>query len=306
MQHYKSLEGVHLENSWLTIGSFDGVHLGHQEIIGQLVREAEIEGTHAVALTFYPHPAIILGKRRDTHYLTTPDERAEIIGGMGVDFVITFPFSQETANLSARAFISRLHEHLSFQGLCVGHDFALGKNREGDSQTLTKLGEEFGYRVRFVEPVKNDNVVVSSSRIRAKILEGEVEQAAKFLGRDYRIKGRVIPGDGRGKTLGIPTANLEIWSEQVIPKAGVYATRVRHREQILLAVANIGIRPTFEEAPVLPRVEVHILEFSEEIYGEEIYIDFVSRLRDELRFSKVDALIEQIQKDIAQSKRLLE
>ncbi len=305
MQHFKSLEGVHLQNSWLTIGSFDGVHLGHQEIIRQLVGEAHHKGIYAVALTFFPHPAIVLGKRQDTQYLTTPVERADIMGSMGVDIVITYPFSQNTANMTARDFVSLLHEHIKFEGLCVGHDFALGKNREGDSETLTKLGDEYGYHVRFVDPVKNGEMIVSSSRIRFGILEGEVEQAAQLLGRYYRISGRVIKGDGRGKSIGIPTANLETWPEQAIPKAGVYATKVRHRKQSYQAVVNVGVRPTFELGPVIPRVEAHILNFHEEIYGDEIELNFVARLRDERRFENIEALIAQIRADISRAKQIL-
>jgi len=305
MQHFKSLEGLYLPNSWLTIGTFDGVHLGHQEIIGRLVHDAHEMDTNAVVLTFFPHPAIVLGKRQDPQYLTTPDERADVMKDLGVDFVVTYPFDEETANTPARDFISLLHTHLHFKGLCVGYDFAFGKNREGNSVTLTKYGEEIGFQVRFINAVHNGDLVVSSSRIRSRILEGEVEQAAQLLGRFYRIKGKVIAGDGRGKLIGVPTANLETWTEQAIPKAGVYATFVNVREQSYRGVVNIGVRPTFEQGPVIPRVEVHILKFEQEIYGEEIVLNFVSRLRDERRFQNVEALVEQIQTDIAQAEQLL-
>jgi len=305
MQHYWSLEGVQLQKSWLTIGSFDGVHLGHQEIIRQLVGEAHSRGSLAVALTFFPHPALVLGKRNEPYYLTTPQQRAEILGDSGVDVVITYPFELETAQLSAREFISLIHRHLQFEGLCVGHDFALGKNREGNVEKLTRLGEEYGYQVKLIEPVTNGDMIVSSSRIRAKILAGEIERAGQLLGRYYRIKGKVVPGDGRGKTIGIPTANLETWAEQAIPKSGVYAGRIKVRTQDYGAVINIGVRPTFELSEVLPRVEAHILDFQGEIYGEEIALDFISRLRDERRFENIESLVGQIQLDISRAKQLL-
>ena len=305
MQHYWSLEGVQLQKSWLTIGSFDGVHLGHQEIIRQLVGEAHSRGSLAVALTFFPHPALVLGKRNEPYYLTTPQQRAEILGDSGVDVVITYPFELETAQLSAREFISLIHRHLQFECLCVGHDFALGKNREGNVEKLTRLGEEYGYQVKLIEPVTNGDMIVSSSRIRAKILAGEIERAGQLLGRYYRIKGKVVPGDGRGKTIGIPTANLETWAEQAIPKSGVYAGRIKVRTQDYGAVINIGVRPTFELSEVLPRVEAHILDFQGEIYGDEIALDFISRLRDERRFENIESLVGQIQLDISRAKQLL-
>ena len=305
MQHFSSLEGVHLHESWLTIGSFDGVHLGHQEIIRHLVSEAHSREALAVAMAFFPHPAIVLGKRQNPLYLTTIEERAEIMGEMGVDVVITYPFDLQTANMSAREFIALLHEHIKFEGLCVGHDFALGKNREGNTEKLSLLGQEFGYQVELIAAVKNDDVIVSSSGIRTKILEGEIEQAMRFLGRHYRIKGKVIPGDGRGKTIGIPTANLEIWQEQAIPKTGVYAAWAKIRDRTFEAVVNIGVRPTFEPETSLPRVEAHVLDFHEEIYGEEIILSFVARLRDERRFPNIEALVEQIRYDISRTKQLL-
>ena len=305
MQHFSSLEGVHLHESWLTIGSFDGVHLGHQEIIRHLVSEAHSREALAVAMAFFPHPAIVLGKRQNPLYLTTIEERAEIMGEMGVDVVITYPFDLQTANMSAREFIALLHEHIKFEGLCVGHDFALGKNREGNTEKLSLLGQEFGYQIELIAAVKNDDVIVSSSGIRTKILEGEIEQAMRFLGRHYRIKGKVIPGDGRGKTIGIPTANLEIWQEQAIPKTGVYAAWAKIRDRTLEAVVNIGVRPTFELETSLPRVEAHVLDFHEEIYGEEIILSFVARLRDERRFPNIEALVEQIRYDISRTKQLL-
>src|SRR3990172_1772349 len=303
MQHFSSLEGVHLHESWLTIGSFDGVHLGHQEIIRHLVSEAHSREALAVAMAFFPHPAIVLGKRQNPLYLTTIEERAEIMGEMGVDVVITYPFDLQTANLSAREFIALLHEHIKFEGLCVGHDFALGKNREGNTEKLSLLGQEFGYQIELIAAVKNDDVIVSSSGIRTKILEGEIEQAMRFLGRHYRIKGKVIPGDGRGKTIGIPTANLEIWQEQAIPKTGVYAAWAKIRDRTFEAVVNIGVRPTFEPETSLPRVEAHVLDFHEEIYGEEIILSFVARLRDERRFPNIEALVEQIRYDISRTKQ---
>ncbi len=305
MQHYWSLESIQLKDAWITIGSFDGVHLGHQAIIQKVVTGAHALGAPAVVLTFDPHPAVVLGKRPEPYYLTTPEERADLLGGLGIDVVITHAFNQDVAAITARSFISRLKSHLGLRHLCVGHDFALGRNREGDVTFLSKLGEEFGYQVDVVPPFKIDGKVVSSSRIRACLVEGDVEQALHLLGRPYQINGEVISGDGRGKTIGIPTANLSIWSKRALPDAGVYVCNAHVNGIVWGAVTNIGVRPTFEDQSVSQRVETHILDFDEDIYGQGVLLDFLSYIRAERRFDGVEALVEQIQRDISQARKKL-
>ncbi len=306
MQHYHSLDGVYLQDVWLTIGTYDGVHKGHQEIIRRIVAGSRQSGGLAVALTFFPPPAVVLKKRTEPYYLTSPAERAELLGELGVDAVITHPFNMQVAAMSAHEFMATLHRHLELKHLCVGSDFALGRGREGDVPMLQRLGDEFGYSVEAVQPVEVDGRVVSSSLIRAHLAAGEVEQVARLLGRPYQVSGEVVLGDGRGKLLGIPTANLTVWAERALPKAGVYVCQARLNDRVWGAVTNVGVRPTFETQPVQPRVEAHILDFSDDIYGQQLSLDFLVRLRDEARFPNVDALVEQINKDISRARTILD
>ena len=199
----------------------------------------------------------------------------------------------------------RLKSHLGLSHLCVGHDFALGKNREGNVQALRHLGESLGYQLQVIPPYKIDGKVVSSSRIRACLVKGDVKQCSRLLGRPYQIKGKVIPGDGRGKTIGIPTANLSIWSKRALPQAGVYVCKAHVNGIGWGAVTNIGLRPTFEEQSNFQRVETHVLDFDKDIYGQEIQLDFISYIRAERRFEGAGALVEQIQVDISQARKAL-
>ena len=299
MQHFRSLDGVQLQHAWLTIGSFDGVHIGHQEVISRLVAGAKNAQAPAVVLTFFPHPAIILKKRLEPFYLTTPEERARLLGKLGVDVGVTHPFNLKVAQLSAVDFMRELSSHLGLRHLCVGHDFALGRNREGDLAKLRALGDELNYVVDVVRPIKMNDQVISSSAIRTNLADGNIKHATQLLGRRYQLSGQVVPGDGRGKTIGVPTANLSVWDERAIPKAGVYVCRVKVDGVAWAAVTNIGYRPTFEDQLTSPRVETHILDFEADIYGQEVQLEFIDYLREERRFDSVDALVEQINLDIS-------
>jgi riboflavin kinase/FMN adenylyltransferase len=305
MRHYWSLDGVYLINSWVTIGSFDGVHRGHQEILRLLTSSAREHDAKSVVLTFFPHPAVVLGKRIDPFYLTSPEEKAELLFNFGVDYVITYPFDKDVAQLSANEFMSSLQDHLNIRELIVGYDFALGHDRQGDASFLKQLGELKGFSVQTVPPFKNGNEVVSSSYIRNFLREGDVKSAATFLGRNFFMDAKVIHGDGRGRTIGIPTANLDIWKEKAIPKPGVYACEVVVAGKKYMSVTNIGYRPTFEGALTEPRVETHIINFDGDIYGSEIHLEFIERLRDEEHFPSIDALVTQIQDDIESTRLLL-
>lgn len=305
MHHYWSLEAVHLENAWLTIGSFDGVHRGHQKIIQKMTMGAHNAGAPAVVLAFFPHPGVVLHKRQDLYYLTTPEERAEIMGGLGVDVVITHPFNHEVANMGAREFLLGLKEHLALSHLWVGYDFALGRGREGDVPTLRRLGKELGYQLHVIKPVQDASGYVSSSLIRKKLAEGDIQTVNQLLGRPYQIEGTIIHGDGRGRTLGIPTANLEVWPERALPKAGVYVCKGYIGSESWGALTNVGIRPTFENQPVSPHVEAHLLDFDRDLYNQSICLEFITRLRDEQRFPNVQALVTQIQKDISFGREIL-
>ncbi len=298
MQHYLSLEEVKVKKSWLTVGTFDGIHLGHQEIIRCVTEGAGKEAIPSVVITFFPPPAVVLQKRQDPYYLTSPEERAAVLEKLGVDIMITHPFNIQVSQLTAHEFISRLKQHLGMTHLCIGHDFALGKNREGNVTRLEELGREFGFSVTSIPAMVINEEIVSSSLIRDLLAQGKVELIEPYLGRPYQITGKVIPGDHRGKQLGFPTANLETWAERAIPKAGVYACRVNVDGQYREAVTNVGVRPTFENTPVAPRVEAHILNFNGDLYGKVVDVVFVARLRDEKKFNDIKELVDQIHYDI--------
>jgi len=302
VQHYRSLEDVSLHNTWLTIGVFDGVHRGHQEILKRLTAGAHEADAPAVVLTFYPHPGIVLGRRNDLRYLTPPDEKAALLGGLGVDAVITHPFDKNVAALSAQAFMSRVQAHLNVRRLIEGYDFALGRGREGNVTRLTELGELLGYEVQTISPVTNDEEIISSRQIRAHLAAGDVQSAASALGRYYAVTGPVVHGDGRGKKINIPTANLDIPAEKVIPANGVYACWAWLGEEKHPAVTNVGIRPTFTPGTAAPNVETHLLDFNRELYGQAMKLELAARLREEQRFPSAEALSEQIHKDIERAR----
>jgi riboflavin kinase/FMN adenylyltransferase len=305
MQHFWSLDDVYLENTWLTIGSFDGVHRGHQKIARKLAAEAHAHNAPAVVLTFHPHPSIILQGHSFPFYLSTPEERASLLGEQDIDVVITCSFDQRLASTPARAFMETLNRHLDINHLRVGYDFALGKDREGDIAMLRQLGREWGYTLQKTRAVVANGDIISSSRIRFLLGAGKVREAGELLGRNYSISGEVVPGDHRGRSLGFPTANLNTWPYRAIPAAGVYVCRASIGEKSWGAVTNIGVRPTFEREPVPPRVEAHLLDFDGNLYTQKIHLAFLSRLRGERKFSGPGELIEQIEKDVHQARRVL-
>ena len=285
------------KGTWISIGTFDGVHLGHKALIHRLVTQAHANDRPALLVTFFPHPAVVLRGQRGPYYITPPDERAVLLKNLGVDSVVTLTFNRELASLSAFDFMSLMKEKLNIQQLLVGYNFALGRGREGDLPKLREIGESIGYELQVVPPIESSGMAISSSQIRNWIAEGSVEQATEALGRFFSLKGTVTQGDGRGRTLGIPTANLAIWDEQAVPALGVYACWASIASETKKAVVNIGIRPTFEAQPVLPRVEAHLLDFDRDIYGQELRLEFVAHLRGEKRFSSIELLLAQINHD---------
>jgi riboflavin kinase / FMN adenylyltransferase len=289
----------------LTIGSFDGVHRGHQQLIGDLVNEAHRAGAPAVVLTFYPHPAVVLRGITGPFYLTPPHERSELISQLGADAVITLTFNHQLASLSAYDFMHELSTRLALKQLWVGFNFALGHNREGDVPTLQHLGEELGYTVKVITPVNVNETLISSSWVRKALSVGNVEDAALGLGRLYAVTGEVVHGDQRGHQLGFPTANLSVWAEQLVPAFGIYACWAWVDGQRIPAVTSIGVRPTFEQASPRPTIEAYLLDFDQNLYEKQMRLEFVARLREEVRFSSVNALVDQIHLDVENAKRLL-
>ena len=312
----------------LTIGAFDGVHRGHQALIQGVVARARSTDRLAALITFHPHPAFVLAGGEIApvvpalrplpvgsgepapvvpFYLTTPGEKLGLLEGLGVDVVALLPFDRQLANTPARDFMRSVSQHLRAHELWVGPGFALGRKLEGDVPTLRELGREMGFKVRVVKPVADlgyGHTVISSSRIRTLLREGRVEEAAEMLGRYPAISGEVVAGAHRGRTLGFPTANLEIRPERALPANGVYAVFARLGEVRYPGVANVGVRPSFDNGP--RTVETHILDFDEEIYGCDLVVEFVARLRDERRFDDIGDLIAQIREDSRAARRLLE
>jgi riboflavin kinase / FMN adenylyltransferase len=305
MQHLRSLDHVQLESAWITIGSFDGVHRGHQTLISRLVEEAHQSGHLAVVVTFFPHPAVVLRNISDPYYLTSPEERADLLAQLGVDYLVTLPFDRELAAVSAADFMQMLSTHLGLRRLWVGSDFALGRNREGDVPRLQMIGKDLGFEVQVMEPVLENGETISSSHVRAALQEGQVGEAARLLGRNYSVTGEVVHGDGRGHLLGIPTANLSIWPQRLLPAYGIYATWVQFADQRLPSVSNIGIRPMFQSEDKSPRVEAHLLDFNQDLYGQVLTLEFVKFLRNEEKYSSIDALLEQIKQDIILAREVL-
>jgi riboflavin kinase/FMN adenylyltransferase len=306
----------------LTIGSFDGVHRGHQALIGEVVHRARESGRLAALLTFHPHPAMVLAPHRAPRYLTTPGEKVALLEGLGVDVVVLLPFSKQMAATSASDFVQAFVTHLRVAELWVGADFALGRGREGDVPRLRALGQEFGFEVHVVEPVVGlaphglvverqstgkessaSGQVVSSSRIRALLAEGRVEDATLLLGRYPILSGEVVVGAQRGRTLGFPTANLEVRRERAVPADGVYAVFAQLGTQRHLGVANVGVRPSFDNGQ--RTVETHIFDFDQDIYGCDLVVEFVARLRDERRFEDIQDLVDQITQDSEAARQIL-
>ena len=304
MQHYLSLAEANLKNAWLTIGVFDGIHRGHQAILNRLTAGAHADGAPAVLLSFDPHPANVLSGR-DLRLLTTPSERADLAASLGVDVVVTEPFTRALAETSAHDFMAGLHQHLGLKHLLIGYDFALGKNREGNAQRLAELGREMGYSVDVVSAIGDESGVISSTEIRKLISVGNVSEAAKLLGRNYSISGPVIHGDGRGRRINIPTANIGYPESKILPPNGIYACWAHVDGQRVMAATNIGFNPTFTPDKRTANLEAHLLDFDRDIYGQPVTVEFVSRLRDELKYNSVDALVAQIHKDIAETRRIL-
>ena len=291
-----------------TIGVFDGVHLGHQRLIGETVCLARERDAASLAIVFHPRPREVLRPELPPDYLSPLDERLDAIGRLGVDLVARLRFDAGVAALSAEEFVGVLVERYHLAGLCVGPDFALGRNRAGTVDYLRALGERRGFTVATVDPLTVGGQVVSSTAIRRLLAEGEVGEAAALLGRPFALSGEVVRGFGRGRTIGLPTANVAIGEKLAVPANGVYAVRCALDSATgaalsLPGVANIGHRPTFDSG--VRSLEVHLLDFAGDLYGTKLRVVFVARLRSETRFGSPDAFLEQIGRDIAGARVLL-
>lgn len=286
----------------LAIGNFDGVHLGHDALVTELGKQAKTVGGPAVVLTFDPHPLQLLRPELFMPVLTTVADRAELLQERGADEVLILRTTPELLQLSAPDFFEQLvRVRLDARALVEGFNFAFGRNREGTLDRLRELCAEAGVGLTIVPPLQHDGMTVSSSRVRNALLNGAVGAAARLLGRPYRLRGQVGTGQRRGQQLGFPTANLER-AETLLPADGVYAVRAIWQGQTWPAAANVGPNPTFGEQA--RKVEVHLIDFQGDLYGQPLAVDFVERLRDTRPFAGVAELVAQLVKDVEQSRRL--
>ena len=287
----------------LTIGVFDGVHLGHQYLIQNLKQTAAAENLLSGVVTFRHHPRLVLYPEVKLTYLTSLSERIRLLTDLGVELVVALSFSLELAKLGVREFVSLLQRHLKMRALVIGPDFALGKGREGDASALQALGQELNFMVEVVPAKLWQGEAVSSTAIRLALSQGDPRKVSQLLGRRFRLGGKVIKGDERGKVLGFPTANIAPDPEEALPADGVYATRAFVGQAVYKAVTNIGIRPTFGGGQRL--IEVYLLDFEGDLYGQELEIELVECLRGEIRFASVEELKAQIVRDVEGVRALL-
>ncbi len=288
----------------LTIGVFDGVHLGHKYLISKLKELAGERNLLSGVVTFRQHPLEVLAPETELPYLTSLKEKVRLLENEGVDAVITLSFTPEFAQLSANQFAGLLKKHLRMRGLVIGPDFALGRDREGNADTLRTIGKYLDFSVTVVSPVKINGEVVSSTAIRNAIADGDMRRVLNLIGRPFSLQGQVITGSGRGIELGFPTANLEIDPKQTLPPEGVYTTRTHIGDKTYRSVTNIGRNPTFGENP--RSVETYVIDYEGDLHGHQLRIDIVERLRAEKKFDTVEELKKQIAEDIERSKSILD
>ncbi len=287
----------------VTIGSFDGLHIGHQQLIRELIVHARESGSLSCVVTFHPHPRAVLRPWLSPKVLTTPGEKAVLLAKMGVDVLVLLQFSQQVARTPAAGFVRMLYEHLHMAELWVGRDFALGHGREGDVSALRRMGAEWGFQLRVIEPFALDGRVISSTWVRELLAAGQVAEARRILGRPYSLAGEVVSGARRGRCLGFPTANLAVRPERALPPDGVYAVYALVGEEHWPAVANVGERPSFSTGQ--RAVEVHLIGYQGDLYGRDLVVEFVKRLRPERRFEDICELVRQIGRDVERARQFL-
>jgi riboflavin kinase/FMN adenylyltransferase len=291
-------------DSVLTVGVFDGVHKGHRHLLCQLMKEAADSGRLAGVVTLRNHPASVLSPDFKPFYLTTVDERVRLVQELGADFVVPVTFDVELSELRARQFAAVLRERLRMSGLVAGPDFAMGHKREGDVEMLTALGHDTGFSVRVVEPLVEGGRRITSTNVREALVSGDVDGAAAQLGRNFALSGTVVRGAGRGGPLGFPTANLSVPEGMAVPGDGIYAAWAHPGDQRFMAAVSIGTRPTFGAGE--RTIEAFVLDFEGDLYGLELRLEFVRRIRAEVRYDSVDELKAQVCKDVAETRAVLQ
>ncbi len=292
-----------LRNAVVTIGNFDGVHLGHREIFRRVVRRAQEFGGPSVVHTFVPHPLKVLAPERAPLLINTYEEKEQLIEASCIDVLVCTPFTAALAALPARHFVRQvLVDRIGLRHLIIGYDYLFGKDRQGNAELLRHMGEQLGFSVEVLQPIRGEGELYSSTRVRQLIQEGQVGRVVALLGRNFALQGQVVHGFKRGKTLGFPTANIKT-DRELLPATGVYAVKVRRGGRLIDGVLNIGFNPTFEAADLC--IEVHLLDFDEQLYGEQLHIYFIERLRDEKRFTGPEHLVRSIQEDIRRARSIL-
>ena len=299
IQVFRKLSDIkYVKNTILTLGTFDGIHLGHQHIISAVVEKTKKNKMRNFVLTFDPHPRKVLSKDDKVYLLSSLEEKVEMFTKLGVENIFVIEFTKEFSQQSAEQFITDyLVKGIGVSEIVIGYDHHFGKGRGGNAETLTSLGEESGFTVDNIPSFKLDDIIISSTKVRNALSEGDVALAAKMLGRSYRFSGTVVGGDKRGRELGYPTANIQLdYPEKLLPLIGIYAVKVILQNQTHNGLLSIGRRPTFyEDGEVVS--EVYIYDFNRQIYGEKISIELVERLRGEEKFNSTDELIAQMNKD---------
>lgn len=290
----------------VSLGTFDGVHLGHRQIIGELKLRAAERGCRSLIITFDPHPRTVLGTGNNNHLLTTTEEKVNLFLAGGCENILVIKFTKEFAQIPYDEFLTEyIGKRIGLDSIIVGHDHRFGRGREGDFAKIEELGKQSGFTAFYVPQYKIEDTAVSSTNIRELIKAGKIVAANKLLGWEYSLEGEIVEGFRRGRTLGFPTANIgKIASEKLLPANGVYAVRVHIGSSIFNGVLNLGVRPTFNGAAVvLP--EAHIFDFEGDIYGKQVKVSFIERLRDERKFPSVDELVKQISLDVESGKKIL-
>jgi len=292
------------KNTIITVGVFDGVHLGHKHLIAELLQEAGQRGMLSGVVTFRQHPEDLLSSKQKLPFLTDIQTRIRLLQNEGIDIIVPLSFNKELAGLDAHRFIGLLHKHLRMRGMVIGSDFALGKGREGHTDTLRRLGREMDFSVTVVPPLQINGEVVSSTAIRKAMAQGNMERVSRLTGRYFSLHGKVVTGAGRGGGLGFPTANLDVNSGQALPPDGVYAGLAHIDGKIYQSMTNIGKDPTFGGTE--RTVESYLLDYSGDLYGQELSVDFIAKLRDEKIFASADELKKQVAEDVRRGKAILE
>lgn len=295
------------KNTVVTVGTFDGLHRGHLKILDTMKSIAgKINGT-SVMVTFNPHPRKVISKDYNLKMLTTPEEKIALLNDAGIDHLLVVKFTEEFSQLTSDEFIKQIIvDTIGAAHMVVGHDHKFGRDRLGDENKLREVGRLYNFDVTSVPAERINDEIISSTKIRNSLFEGDIEKANLFLGRNYSMSGSVVKGSQRGRTLGFPTANIQPDSpDKAIAKRGVYAVACRCEGEQLFGIMNIGLRPTFGGTPVLV-IEVHLLNFNRDIYGKKIYVEFMKRLRDEKKFETKEELIHQIEIDKQKAMQMFE